>query len=281
MTDRHRGEDDHNIDYLFKRKCAEYQGYSPYKVDIADRFGMPGPDSYYTLCTEKDLGVAIAKAKDHGVEGLVYDCHGCLVWSGLVERDLKEALESDLHGIRRICEAIDFAGKAHQGQCRKGTKIPYINHPLGAAQTLLFHDCSPEVIVAAVLHDTVEDTEVELSEIEKKFGSVVASIVRAVSEPDKKDSWENRKQHTIESLKNAPTNVLLVALADKYNNIGSTWCDLQKEGESFWSWFNRPKEQQKWYYTSLAKAVSDRKDSEAVIKLVKDFTDTVREVFGD
>lgn len=143
-----------------------------------------------------------------------------------------------------IFPAIEFAAKAHSGQYRKGTKLPYIVHPLGVARILIEHECPDEVVVAGVLHDTVEDTAITLEDIRRSFGDRVAQIVQAASEPDKADTWENRKRHTIEYLKTAPADVLLVSIADKLDNMRAIRQDYEKLGDAFWSRFNRPKESQ-------------------------------------
>ena len=96
-----------------------------------------------------------------------------------------------------IFKAIGFAVKAHSGQYRKGTKLPYIVHPLGVAKILIEYGCPEQLIVAGILHDAVEDTHVSLHEIKHLFGWDVADLVEAASEPDKSDTWENRKKHTI------------------------------------------------------------------------------------
>jgi len=98
-------------------------------------------------------------------------------------------------------------------------KIPYIVHPLGVAKTLIEYGCPEHVIVAGILHDTVEDTPVTLNEIKETFGWHVAELVGAASETDKADTWENRKNHTVEMLKILSEEALILVLADKMDNI--------------------------------------------------------------
>ncbi len=181
---------------------------------------------------------------------------------------------------KRICKAIEFAFQAHAGQCRKGTKRPYIIHLLGVAKTLIGHGCSEDLVVAGILHDTVEDTDVTVENIRQTFGEKVASLVQAASEPDKSDTWENRKRHTIEYLKTAPRDVLLIACADKLDNIREIREDYAKVGEAVWSRFNRPKEKQRWYYQSLADVFTSRIDGEPSASLFKEFKSEVEKVFG-
>jgi (p)ppGpp synthase/HD superfamily hydrolase len=179
-----------------------------------------------------------------------------------------------------IFEAIEFAVKAHSGQFRKGTKIPYIVHPLSVARILIEHDCPEEVVVAGILHDTVEDTPVTIGDIRRSFGENVASLVAGASEPGKSDTWENRKRHTIEYLKTAPLDVLFVSLADKLDNIRAIRADYEKLGDAVWSRFNRPKESQAWYYRSLADLFGARIEG-PFASLVKEFRSEVNKVFDE
>jgi (p)ppGpp synthase/HD superfamily hydrolase len=167
-------------------------------------------------------------------------------------------------------EALDFAIKAHSNQCRKGTQIPYIVHPVSVARILYEYGCSDELTIAGLLHDTVEDTPVSMDEIEKLFGSRVAFLVEAASEPDKSDTWENRKKHTIEYLREAPDDILILACADKLDNIRAIRRDFQVEGEALWERFNRPKESQGWYYNELAKVYGE-KNKHSQTPLFSDF----------
>jgi len=177
----------------------------------------------------------------------------------------------------RIFEAVEFATKAHTGQCRKATKIPYIIHPLGVAEILLKNNMPEDVVIAGLLHDTIEDTPVTIKQIEKSFGSSVANLVRGASEPHKSDTWENRKQHTIEYLKNAPMKVVYLSCADKLHNAKSILEDHAKDGDKVFARFNRPKAQQKWYYTSLASAFLKRHKNHSMIR---EFNTVVKELFG-
>ena len=174
---------------------------------------------------------------------------------------------------------MEFAVKAQSGKFRKGTNLPYIIHPLGVAKILIEQECSEEIVIAGILHDTIEDTEITLEDIRKIFGDEVARIVHGASEPDKDGPWENRKRHTIEFLKTAPWDIFLVSLADKIDNIRAIREDYDKLGESLWSRFNRPKEKQRWYYQSLVEVFSRRIDEFPVRQLVEQFALDVQKVF--
>jgi (p)ppGpp synthase/HD superfamily hydrolase len=179
-----------------------------------------------------------------------------------------------------LYDAIQLAARAHHHQVRKGTEIPYIVHPLAVAG-LLIRVCTPEpAVIAALLHDVVEDTPVTIQEILSRFGPEVADLVTALSEPDKKAPWEDRKAHTIDFLeKKATDDVLLVALADKLDNIRAIREGLESDGEAFWERFNRPRAKQKWYYERLEQAFSKSVRREPALTLLAAFRTEVKKVF--
>ena len=118
-----------------------------------------------------------------------------------------------------IDKAIAFATKAHEGQLRKGTNLPYILHPMEVGMIVSRMTDDNEVIAAAVLHDTVEDCDgVSLEMIREEFGEKVARIVTAESE-DKAKSWMERKAHTIDFLKNETMKHLQIWFPNQNHKI--------------------------------------------------------------
>ena len=100
-------------------------------------------------------------------------------------------------------KAKNFAIKAHKGQIRKSEpQNPMIIHPLNVCKILEEYGYDDNVVAAGYLHDVIEDTKYSKEDIEKKFGEDIVSLVIGASEPDKKQSWEERKQHTISTIKN-------------------------------------------------------------------------------
>lgn len=176
-----------------------------------------------------------------------------------------------------IEQAIIFAAKAHHGQMRKGSDTPYITHPFSVAMLLQKAGCTEEVIAAAILHDTLEDTATTYSELVEQFGNEVADLVQAASEPDKGASWEERKQQTIDSLKDRTLAEIQVIVGDKLHNLRSIRVDLEEHGEKVWSRFKRGKEKQHWYYRSIVKALEHRKQE---FSLIGELKREVEKVFG-
>jgi (p)ppGpp synthase/HD superfamily hydrolase len=154
-----------------------------------------------------------------------------------------------------IEKALQIASLAHEGQYRKNTNIPYIVHPVAVGMILQKAGYRDEMIAAGILHDTVEDTDLTLSDLERDFGKEVAMIVEGCSEPDKSLSWEERKQHTIEFLKSASDETRIVACADKLHNVRSIRQDVEQSGEEVWGRFKRGKGQQEWYYRNVLKSL--------------------------
>lgn len=179
-----------------------------------------------------------------------------------------------------IDRAIELAARAHQGQVRKGTDIPYISHPYAVGMLLMKADCEEEVVAAGILHDTVEDTYVTLTQLREQFGDRVASIVEGCSEPDKWKDWEARKEHTLAYMPTAPREVRLVSLADKLHNARSMLADLGMGGEGVWSRFKRGREQQEWYYRGLVEALCEPRAGEEPLPLCEEFRQVVEELFG-
>ena len=133
---------------------------------------------------------------------------------------------------------------------------------------------------AGMLHDTLEDTSVTLTEVRAEMGAGVAAIVEAVSEPDKSLAWEDRKRHTLERLKTAPLDVRLVACADKLHNLRTTAAAHAEEGEAVWERFRRGRGAQAWYYRGLVASLCDGRDNRGYGALFEDFEREVEAFFG-
>lgn len=161
--------------------------------------------------------------------------------------------------------AIEFAMVKHAGQERKGTTIPYITHVIEAMEIVSRMTEDEEIRAAAVLHDTLEDTETTKEELIEAFGQRVTELVAAESEDKRKDlpeekTWRIRKEETIKHLKEAGTEVKMIALGDKLSNIRAMTRDYRVIGEKLWQKFNvKDPKQQGWYYGALASIFGEDK----------------------
>jgi len=179
-----------------------------------------------------------------------------------------------------IFDAIEFAARAHSGHFRKGSRVPYLIHPLEVAKVLIRCQCEVQVVTAGILHDTVEDTQVSLEMIRESFGSAVAELVDQVSEPDKRAPWRVRKTHTIEHIATAAVGALFIICADKLHNIRSIREDLEHYGPRVWSRFHKPKKDQQWYYRAVVEALRARSGAELLQALIEELHQAVENVFS-
>ncbi len=181
-----------------------------------------------------------------------------------------------------LFEAIAFAVEKHGKQVRKGTNVPYVLHPLNVGYLLLQHGCSEEVAIAGFLHDTLEDTATTVEEMRERFGERIAWLVEQVTEPDRSKPWEVRKQHTVVHLRQVEDReVLLVACADKLDNLQMMREGMRVYGVEFWERYKAPMPAQKWYYTTLAKIFQQRLTEEPGATLAARTAEVARQVFGE
>ena len=177
--------------------------------------------------------------------------------------------------------AIVFAVKAHANTERRGKGYPYIVHPLEAVEIVATMTPDQELLAAAALHDTVEDTEVTVEQLKAEFGERVASLVADESDvmPEgmtEEDSWHQRKQAAIDRLSKASHDAKMVALGDKLSNMRAIARDYDEIGDALWNRFhtNDPKEHE-WHYRGLADALRELEDTMAY----KEFESLINKVF--
>lgn len=191
---------------------------------------------------------------------------------------------------------LTLSSHAHQG--RKVGNTPYIGHLMGVAALVIDHGGTEEQACAALLHDTLEDTDLTYEEVLAECGSVIANMVRDCSDTEENMPREEkirtfvaRKTAYLKHLRSMNGNpAVLVALADKANNAENTLRDVRSfrdtgnaEGEQrFWATFNSASvDQQQWWYTGLADAFESLDLDEEAQLLVRRFRDTVNKIFAD
>lgn len=180
-------------------------------------------------------------------------------------------------------KAILFAVKAHANTERRGKGYPYIIHLMETAEIVASITSDQELLSAAVLHDTVEDTDATIEQIREQFGERVASIVDDESEKrepdfDEVDSWRSRKEAAINHLKMASRDAKIVALGDKLSNIRAIARDYQELGDKLWERFHAPngKADHEWHYRKLTENLAELADTPAY----HEFVYYVNKVFG-
>jgi (p)ppGpp synthase/HD superfamily hydrolase len=154
----------------------------------------------------------------------------------------------------QIKKAIQFAAKKHHGQMRKETEpMPYITHLFSVALLVAEDGADDDVVTAALLHDTLEDTPTTREEIVHAFNERVATLVESVSEVKEKDgkkiAWKERKSHYLAHLEDASDDAVLIALADKIDNIESKLEAFAREGAPLLKRWTQPSEEYVWYHS--------------------------------
>lgn len=178
--------------------------------------------------------------------------------------------------------AIEFAVKAHSNTERRGKGFPYIVHPLEAMEIVATMTPDQELLAAAALHDTIEDTSVTIDDLRREFGDRVATIVEAESDKflegiPNEASWHQRKQAAIDRIAAAPFESKIVAMGDKLSNMRAIWRDYQEQGDELWKIFHaKDKKDHEWHYRGLAASLSELSDTFAY----KEFVALIDDVFG-
>ncbi|NIP42773.1 MAG: HD domain-containing protein [Aliifodinibius sp.] len=177
---------------------------------------------------------------------------------------MENRLQNSRHS--QVPEAFAYAYKLHADQKRKGSDTPYIAHLMSVAARVYEMGGSETEIIAALLHDSVEDQggRTVLDEIHDRFGDEVAQIVLNCSDSmgKPKPPWRERKVAFLARIKTFDESTLRVVLADKTHNVSSTLLDLKTNAQStVWKKFNGGKSGSIWYYTQLKLELSKRIDS--------------------
>ena len=178
--------------------------------------------------------------------------------------------------------AIIFAVHAHHDTERRGKGFPYIVHPMEAVEIVSTITSDQELLAAAALHDTIEDTDVTVEDIHREFGDRVAELVHSESDQfvegvSEEDSWHDRKQAAIDRLAAASHDAKIVALGDKLSNMRAIWRDFQTKGDELWKIFHvTDKASHEWHYRGLADSLAELSDTFAY----QEFVALIDDVFG-
>ena len=181
-----------------------------------------------------------------------------------------------------VDRAILFAVKAHSGTERRGKGFPYVIHPMEALAIVATITPDPELLAAAALHDTVEDTDITLDVLRAEFGERVAKLVADESDvftegKSEEETWHQRKKAAIDRLARAPHDAKIVALGDKLSNMRAIARDYAAQGDALWNIFHAkdPKDHE-WHYRGLADALRELQDTPAF----QEFEQLINQVFA-
>lgn len=159
---------------------------------------------------------------------------------------------------QRFIDALGYAARIHARQKRKGKEHPYVGHLLGVASIVIQYGGDEDAVIAALLHDAVEDQGglPRLDEIRGKFGPRVARIVEGCTDAHEttKPPWHARKEAYIARVRHESAEVRLVSAADKLSNVREILADHRIEGDTVFERFSGGKEGTLWYYRALVNA---------------------------
>lgn len=220
-------------------------------------------------------------------------------------RILKATRQEGEEQICEICELLSvamerddflqraflFAAEAHQNQCRKGTKIPYLIHLIRTWGYVQQMTQDMEEQAAALLHDVLEDTSVTASALRRNFGKDVLDLVAGESEDKREEkpaeaTWKLRKSETIRRLRcrlghESEKRAMHIALGDKLANLYSMMYEYRQMGDRLWQKFNqKEKNMHGWYYGEMGQIFDAYFASGVEAVLVSEYRQYYQEVFG-
>lgn len=147
-----------------------------------------------------------------------------------------------MNNLHLLNKAVRFATEVHRTQKRKGKDVPYITHPLAVALILSRVTKDENIIIAGILHDTIEDSvpygSITKEFIESEFNEDIARMVNDLTEEDKTLPWMERKLAALKHIPHMAQDSLLVKSADVLHNLTELNDDIAKDGESVFKKFN-------------------------------------------
>ena len=160
----------------------------------------------------------------------------------------------------KINKAITFAACAHHGQFRKGTDIPYIIHPLTVYEICKNLTNNEDYLIVALLHDTIEDTNVTYEQIKKEFGQEVADIVDLVTLKDKDGDYLQKRLINLLIIRDKENlGPILIRGCDALANLNSMYQDIIKIGrKKLFSRFNGSRKEIDQYYGFIESLIEEK-----------------------
>ncbi len=164
----------------------------------------------------------------------------------------------------KVEQAIRAAAVLHKDQLRKGDMpFPYVTHVISVALIVSDYTEQEDIIAAALLHDTLEDTDYTAEELQEDFGGAVRDMVEALSEPQSESSgskvpWKKQKSVYAEQLSKAPDGSLMIAAADKIHNMRAIVEDYFDDHAKFVANFGGKLDERIEAYQAIADVLNER-----------------------
>jgi (p)ppGpp synthase/HD superfamily hydrolase len=186
----------------------------------------------------------------------------------------------------RLDAAVTLAGRVHKAHPRKGSRIAYIAHLFDVASVAIKHDANEDEVVAAFLHDTLEDCkppetpEALRREIRKLFGARVLELVEACTDTTEKPkpAWRPRKEAYVAAIAKKTVSAKIVSASDKIANLGDMIEDYRRRGDELWGRFNAGRDDILWYYRSCARGFAKGKTDGRLERLLAELKARTRKL---
>lgn len=161
----------------------------------------------------------------------------------------------------RIEQALRAATILHKDQVRKGAvAIPYVSHLFAVTMIVSDYTQDEDILIATLLHDTLEDTDYTAQELREDFGGEVCELVEILTEPQttefKSLTWKEQKIHYAKSLRGAPEKALIIAAADKIHNMRAIVEEYYDDHVRFMADFNGTLEDRMLMYQDISNALN-------------------------
>ena len=182
----------------------------------------------------------------------------------------------------QIKKAIQFAARKHHGQLRhEAEPLPYITHLFSVALLVAEDGASDDVVTAALLHDTIEDTGTTREELTTAFNERVAELVESVSEVREQYTWHEMKEHYLKRIEGASEDAVLIATADKIDNIESKLEAFQREGNALLKRWSQPLSEYLWFHGEALRIAQSRLPDHPLTKRFAQVHAKEREIFAE
>lgn len=231
------------------------------KIDLLDRFVYADffDDEYYAFVAQTEnlenlLSFAISEFRSVNPSFQTIEDWTKRAEDGAYELEICPLFRGSMLLVDPgIEKALKLALKYHGGVIRKGDGLPYIIHILDISKMLYGNgrmSVDGNILMAAICHDLLEDTDCSEKEIEDTCGAEVLRIVKAVSNDPKLEDlkdWERKKEKYVASVEAGGHKAMTVCLCDKIANLNSLFAQYKKEGDTLWAKFNRGKDKKLWF----------------------------------
>lgn len=183
----------------------------------------------------------------------------------------------------RINDAIRTAAIAHEGQYRKGSKTPFISHPIAVALITQKYIDDEDTVIAALLHDVLEDVPEQIysrADMLRDFGPEIVGIVEAVTEPDinepTKEAWRQRKQGYIDHLAEIyDIRPLIISCSDKIHNMSEIIREHKGSGGAIWDAFHVSRNYEIWFYETVLEMLCQKV---LPVEALEEYTELLKEL---